>query len=364
MNGVKRGFLFIGVLLVVAILLWWWPRDRQNPDEQSHGIWFYGYEILPDGAIVPPDIDGNGFNDPGNVDFSEEEGETRAPKLVGLLDKDGDKQDDGELEDVFLFPPDAFIDDGWGFGPECRVTRARISYNAKTDNPLTFPVAMRSPAPGAGSAADATGSSVGPIPGPVPQTHRVGNNFEYHSDLNGVPGCTSRQFVTSFDATLLPRVNAVARANVRPVRPDSDAAYLGDTATGARRFPATGETFYEGTPNVIHWLDAPALELVPNPRRNFVTVVVQLLKSVTYDGNGSSGMLCLTGHTYIVQDNNGAPMAPAAAQALLQNANPVGGNNAPADLKKVTRLLRMPPAMGGYRGQANPEFRNLGCYRF
>jgi len=352
---------FGSVFALLALIVLWWLLDIEDSSRDGTQ-WFYGYEILDDGTLRPPDTADAGFDDPGPIEFPDGYDENWSPVVGGLLDGD-----EGAFDAPLEFPPyegEIIRDDGWGFGPECLVTDARVIYNGNANAPLTFPVEKRSPAPGATSVASKTGPSVGPMPGLPPQMHRIGNNFEYHSDLNGVHGCTSRQFVTSFNANLLVAFAAAASADLRPARPDDDAAYLGTTTTGKRQFP-TGETYYEGTENVIHWLDAPALKFIPNHnRRNFATVVVQLLKSVTYDGNGTTGMLCLTGHTYIAHDNTGAPMAPKDAQTLLQNLNPVGGNNAASTLRQVTSLLNTPEDKGGYKGRANPEFRDLGCYPF
>lgn len=253
---------------------------------------------------------------------------------------------------------------------DCRVTGNRIVYGPVAHLVFDFPTALSAPRPGF-VLSRTTGTSVGPVPLTNPQSLRTGDNFEYHSDLNGVHGCTSRQFLKRLYAMVHVASGQVGHAwgdgfgAAVPWLPDTDASYKGDTRTGVRQ--VGGSTIYEGTPTEIHWIDGPGKDHVPDPlRAGFAAVYALLLESRTWDGNGQTGRLCLVGQTIVIDLRTGAPVNPQAARQMLNRlvARPGAAPAVAAGLAAAARVLRLPRGLGGYGGQANPEFRQLGCDEF
>ena len=310
---------------------------------------WYGVTIHPDGTIEVPEMPAAGK-------------ETTAPVPVP---PDADTHKSGETTLTpnpvkQRMPEDESIP--IGFGSECVVQSASIVFGGQADASLSFPAKLTSPTPGAANSQQ-TGKIDGLVPGQVPATRIIGNAFEYHSELNNIHGCTSRQLKTGIKADMLARKSTVFRAQIDPWQPDADTSYQGTTQTGQRQ--VLGGTIYEGTSAKIHWLDAPGVETqVVAANRNFIHAKLLLLRSITYDGNGTSGRMCITGHSIVWYPFDGTLLPPALAQARLQAARNAGGAGGPQHLTNAARVLSSPVAQGGHRGQDNPEFRNLGCYSF
>ncbi|HLK23367.1 MAG TPA: hypothetical protein VKT30_01775 [Caulobacteraceae bacterium] len=293
----------------------------------------------------------------------------------------------------------------------CVVVHARLGYNGRTDAapeaanaPLTFPSDYSAPAPGA-VGSQATGASNGPIPATAPAQAFLGNDFEYHSDVathrigqaktpDTHNPCTSEQYVRFFRLQIDPATNTIVGLDAKstglpggqdrfwpvdrqaPMAPRAQlpgrSIFDGDTQTGTRRDVNRGGgqyVYYQGTPSVIHWIDAPGLRFntaAAGPRR--IDVLVALIKSVTYDGGHGastgkpSGWLCYSGHTVAVDTTAGAPLPPAQAAALFAAVR--AKNGAANNQKDAATALNTPAAQGGFQGQSNPEFRDLGCYHF
>jgi hypothetical protein len=128
---------------------------------------------------------------------------------------------------------------------------------------------------------------------------------------------------------------------------------------------------YEGTQNKIHWVDAPNQIAAPAAAMaNHVVINLALIMSVTKNGDGVTGLACISGHTHIVEYNAaGVPGTMNAAQArtYLDGLQPNGAapGETPQQIqarRDATDLVKTPAANGGFQGQNNPEFRNLGCY--
>jgi hypothetical protein len=83
---------------------------------------------------------------------------------------------------------------------------------------------------------------------------------------------------------------------------------------------------------------------------------VALLRSQTVDGDGKHGWFCLSGHTVIVDYKTARPVTLADAKKALSTAT---GND--LILKKDAAAVLN---AGAAALTSNPEFRDLGCYKF
>lgn len=337
---------------------------------------WYGYTITAKGEIIAPDSNEAVSLLEGipSVDIHSPSAKQSYSLVVFKQDDNGKQQQDMQDEPPVIIE----IDDGDGNNEEvvtdCIVTDAKFRYGVLAHNPLRFPAAVTSPVPG-GQNTRQTGPVDGPIPGQ--NRHILANAFEYHSDLNGIHGCTSEQgkkgeLVATIKNNQVPGVtglvggsSGIGIANAFALDP----GYTGSTRTGVRR--AGGGTLYEGTRNVIHWLDAPNIISAPAPGwANQVMINLMLIMSVTKNSDGVTGIACISGHTHIIEYNaNGAPSAmnPAQARQYLNGLQPNGAApNEPAaqiQARRVaTNMVKSPINRGGYQGQNNPEFRDLGCY--
>ena len=259
----------------------------------------------------------------------------------------------------------------------CVVTAAHLVYNGKADAPLTAPGEFNAPIPG--QSTDNTGPAVGPAPGTKPQQFLAANVFEYHSDVSD-KGCRSQQYVLDYriainktngrmsqvrdkglDDQVLSGKSAWTADRLRPgtitsgVPPAS--IFEGNTSTGKRIFG--GGTYYEGTPQRIHWLDTPGWEIEAQPASQDAWVLIAIIKSETQGTNQLHGRHCFSGHTIVVDVATGAPMAAADVGKLFNSAVTGAGAR-----KAAAAALRSTPAQGGFQGNSNPEFRDLGCYEF
>lgn len=311
---------------------------------------WYGLTIHPDGSIEAPhkppidqDADAAPVPAPAGADTYKTREVTLAPNPV-----------------KHRMPEDEGTPIAWA--SECIVQSATIVFGGQADAPLAFPAKLTSPSPGAGNLQQ-TGRIDGLVPRQVPAARIIGNAFEYHSELNGIHGCTSRQFKAGIKADMLARNSSVFRAQIDAWQPDADVSYQGSTRTGQRQ--VLGGTIYEGTKAEIHWLDAPSVETqIVGANRNFIHAKLLLLRSVTYDGSGTSGRMCITGHSIVWYPTDGTLLPPPAAQAKLQAARNAGGAGGPQHLTDAANALSSTVAQGGHQGRENPEFRDLGCYSF
>jgi hypothetical protein len=258
----------------------------------------------------------------------------------------------------------------------CVVTAAHLVYNGKADAPLTAPREFNAPVPG--QSTDNTGPAVGPEPGTTPQQFLTANVFEYHSDLSGKGLCASQQYVLDYRIAIdktngrMSQVHdkglddqVLSRGSAWPadrLRPGAIATHLplatifeGTTTTG-KKTPIDGGTYYEGTPERIHWLDTPGWKIEPDPASHEAWVLLAVIKSETKGTNQLHGRRCFSGHTIVVDVSTGAPMAAAAVRTLFSSAT--------GSPKAAVNTLRSTPAQGGFQGNSNPEFRDLGCYEF
>ena len=77
-------------------------------------------------------------------------------------------------------------------------------------------------------------------------------------------------------------------------------------------------------------------------------------------------MRCFSGHTFALDLGTGRPLDPAAARQLLDRlviARGLTPDEAESVIEAIL-VLGSKAADGGFRGRTNPEFRDLGCYRF
>jgi hypothetical protein len=261
----------------------------------------------------------------------------------------------------------------------CIVERVKLVASGNADTPLIDPLPYSAPRPGTANTSQ-QGPVNGPEPGSNPATIFTGYAFEYHSDLNGVNGCTSQQYRQYLQVELDKTTGAIASVkgtgmdpsvkvwqtdNVPPGRTAPLARSIFDLTTSSKPYPLLGGIVAEGTPSRIHWLDvpgytAPAGGAGMNTAHAFVQIA--LLKSVTYGSNHDHGGYCLSGHTVVVDLATGDAMAPAAVTAMFGRA---AAGKQPSKLQaQAATALRSTPANGGYQGTANPEFRELICTTF
>lgn len=329
--------------------------------KEQEGKRWYGHLITPDGRVIVEEISDEPFGDVEVVDVPEEPlSSITSQEVVVVPDAENG---DGDFLQQFYLPP-LQQDDGIfiSFGDECLVQNAQLVHGGQADDPLRFPLNLTSPAPGAANRKQ-TGPVDGPVQGANPARRISGSAFEYHSTLNGIHGCTSRQVKSSLMTMIVARNKAVLQATFESPRPDDDALYQGNTRTGQRA--ALGGVVYEGTEQKIHWLDTPSVETtVTGAARRLVQARLLLLRSITYDGNGTTGRMCISGHSMVWYPTDGTLLTPKAAQTLLAGVQPALGNQAPQNLKDAARVLSTPEAKGGHEGKKNPEFRDLGCYPF
>ncbi len=317
----------------------------QAPGEGASRFW-YGYVFLPDGRVLR--ADGDGPTEPKDV--------KPPPSIYG--------------HDLQL--------------KGCVVTGAHLVNPGNADAPLMDPQQFNAPAPGQNT--NNLGPAIGPEPGTNPVEFLTVNVFEYHSDLNNRNGCASNQYVldyrirlnrttgrigitkdTGLDPNVLGGKSPWPEDRTRPGQPITQTTlparslFDGNTSTGAVKFPVGG-IVYQGTPQTLQWIDGPGWEVVPDPNSPDAQVLIALIKSQSRGSQAAHGWFCYSGHTVAVDMSTGAPMAPAAAQAMFAAANAAPG--ASKLQQGAAATLRTPAAQGGFQGNANPEFRDLGCYSY
>lgn len=263
---------------------------------------------------------------------------------------------------------------------KCIVISAQLKFAKQTaDTPLQVPRDFTAPAPGT-NPADQLGPSHGLQPGS--KDFFTGNVFEYHSDLNNRDGCKSEQlklawimlvdkskhqiseFLDTPDDTNLDlrvRVNGNPHSSswkpdrIPPKKVDQRATSIfdGNTRTGPRE-PGPSP-YYEGTPNRIHWVDAPGIKQEPNPADGRLAILVALLRSET-KGTDGHGWFCLSGHTVVVDTATGQAVGLDSAKSALSSTSGKGNNK--------NKLAAKVANAGATDLTENPQFRNLGCYPF
>ncbi len=259
----------------------------------------------------------------------------------------------------------------------CVVTAARLVYNGKADKLLTAPREFNAPTPG--QSTDNTGPAVGPEPGTKPQQFLTANVFEYHSDVSA-NGCRSQQYVLDYRIVINKANGEISRAldqglddrvlsgksawTADRLRPGTimsglppASIFAGNTYTGTKTFDHG--TYFEGTPQQIQWLDTPGWEIEAQPASQDAWVLIAIIKSETKGTNELHGRHCFSGHTIVVDVATGAPMAAADVSKLFNSARDGVGAR-----KTAAGALHATPAQGGFQGNSNPEFRDLGCYEF
>ena len=294
-----------------------------------------------------------------------------------------------EFPEFFIgFPPhEIFIEK---LPPPCLVLSAQLIYGGRVHAPLSFPSVYASPRPvpaaTPGVQRQTSGPSVGPIPATNPVVFNVSTSFEYHSDLNGIHGCSSEQKFKEIVVRIQKGTGWTDALHGQPLGPGigaqapwrSDAShgsetYRGNTHTGTRPgqprnrrgipLGAPGNV-YRGSPQVIHWLDSPSAGFGAGSfPDSFAVFRVLLLDSRTYNSDRQHGWHCLSGHSVMIDGATGGPMDAADARDLLDLVRPAAGSNAPPEVRRVMDQIRTPRNQGGF-GAANPEFRELGCFPF
>ncbi len=289
------------------------------------------YSLPEDGPAIPLDTEGRVMLEvellnPALLEDLEPE-KIEHPELMGLLEdnvlggglaigfylQDGTAvrtEVDGEVTDPTKTPPPGFSGENVLPGDVgCKSLVAGIGYDRRhrlpVPNPLRFPKFFTPPKPL--SPGFVTGPVTGGYGAGAMQKYVVMTGFYHIARLNGMHGCVSQQYLRELTVGINAKTNELIHIDIdkdskgNPRLPGLLAGkwyhdskdYAGSTRTGVRVLG--GVSGYQGTPDVIQWLDVPGLDMKKAPGvMNAVMLRYILLKQIVWDSGGKSGTQCDT----------------------------------------------------------------------
>ncbi len=323
--------------------------------------------VFTNGSLQDPDAED--FDDTGLLTRGPQAGDPQPAQLVANI-LEIDQAFDNPATTSPMFAQTGLLATDTG----CKSVVAGIGYKPlPVPAPLKFPKFFTPPKP------LSPGLVTGPITGAVgpagKQTYVVLTGFYHLARLNGKHGCFSQQYKSTLAAFINTATNTVDGV---PLEQDStgkqrtpgalagkyyhdDKDYSGNTRTGIRmlsKVPA-----YQGTPDVIQWLDTPGQVLKPGaPVPNSIVIVYTVLLQVVWDSGGKNGTQCTT-LTVTAVDAATRREAPANKIGPLIKKLKPAANVIDKQLKLITSAIallkkRIPNL------PTNPFFLGPTCKRF